>query len=84
MIPIRQSLYIKVSVIVARIASNRSSTPPWPGKKFPESFTPAFLLIYDSNKSPARAQAQKIKLENKSLYHTGGSMLQKIKYVVVR
>ena len=32
--------------------SKRSSTPPCPGKIYPESFTPSSLLNMDSIKSP--------------------------------
>jgi hypothetical protein len=34
-------------------ASMRSSTPPWPGIRLPESFTPAWRLIRLSNRSPS-------------------------------
>ena len=35
--------------------SKRSRTPPCPGSKFPESFTPERRLKTDSNKSPTVA-----------------------------
>src|SRR3984885_12797775 len=36
-------------------ASIRSRTPPWPGKRLPESFTPAERFSADSAKSPTCA-----------------------------
>ena len=38
-------IYIKLS--------NLSNMPPWPGRIFPESFTPKVLLMDDSTKSPS-------------------------------
>ena len=38
-----------------------SRIPPCPGSNFPESFTSAFLLRNDSNKSPACATIEPIK-----------------------
>src|SRR6185436_10797420 len=32
--------------------SSRSSRPPWPGKRLPESLTPKARLIHDSKRSP--------------------------------
>ena len=38
--------------VANKIASKRSKTPPCPGINLPESFTPAFLLSIDSERSP--------------------------------
>src|SRR5690606_24520110 len=44
---------ITMAGMARRKPSNRSSMPPWPGSKVPESLTPALRLKADSSKSPS-------------------------------
>ena len=43
---------ISVAGATSSRESMRSSMPPWPGMRRPESFTPMVRLISDSNRSP--------------------------------
>ena len=50
--------------VANKIASKRSKTPPCPGIKLPESFTPALLLSIDSERSPIVAVITIISAKN--------------------
>ena len=60
----KQFLKRKNKIPTAKILSNRSNSPPWPGKMVPESLTPALRLSQDSKRSPMVA---KIEIERDSV-----------------
>src|SRR5580692_682075 len=61
-------------------ASMRSSMPPWPGSRLPESFTPAERLSADSARSPTCEATLSSTAMISQYHHTSSAMENFVKF----